>query len=159
MSIISTFPEKKGLNADDINDIAAGEINNGFVQSSTSYSTEEQVVGKWIDGKPLYQKTIFISSINMGSWTRSTIDTTNLLDNEHITVYNMFGGYYADFGGPYQQFHLWGDPGFVKENERYGYSAHYRQAQKQIAIDGTWGNMAYTINNLSFTFQYTRTTD
>ena len=60
MSIISTFPEKKGLNTDDINDIAAGEISNGFVQSQTCYSTEEQVVGKWIDGKPLYQRTVYI---------------------------------------------------------------------------------------------------
>ena len=57
MSIISTFPEKKGLNLDDINDIASGEISNGFVQSQFNYSTEEQVVGKWVNGKPLYQKT------------------------------------------------------------------------------------------------------
>ena len=26
--------------------------------SSISYSTEEQVIGTWIDGKPLYQKTV-----------------------------------------------------------------------------------------------------
>ena len=57
MAIVSTFPEKRGLNTDDINDIASGEISNGFVQSSSCYSTEEQVIGKWIDGKPLYQKT------------------------------------------------------------------------------------------------------
>lgn len=57
MAIISNFPEKRGLNTDDINDIANGEISNGFVQSSCCYSTTEQVIGKWIDGKPLYQKT------------------------------------------------------------------------------------------------------
>ena len=57
MAIISSFPEKRGLNTDDINDIANGEISNGFVQSQFNYSTEEQVIGKWIDGKPLYQKT------------------------------------------------------------------------------------------------------
>ena len=27
------------------------------------YSTKEKVVGKWIDGKPLYRKTIFVSSL------------------------------------------------------------------------------------------------
>ena len=58
MAIVSTFPEKRGLNTDDINDIASGEINNGFVQSQFNYSTEEQVIGKWVDGKPLYQKTL-----------------------------------------------------------------------------------------------------
>lgn len=32
---------------------------------STHYSTDEQVVGTWIDGKPLYQKTIHTSGISM----------------------------------------------------------------------------------------------
>lgn len=27
------------------------------------YSTKEKIVGKWIDGKPLYRKTIFVSSL------------------------------------------------------------------------------------------------
>lgn len=29
-----------------------------FFGSSESYSTEEQVIGTWIDGKPIYRKTI-----------------------------------------------------------------------------------------------------
>ena len=32
-------------------------VNNKFNEIST-YSTEEKVIGKWIDGKPLYRKTI-----------------------------------------------------------------------------------------------------
>jgi len=32
------------------------------IGSDTDYSTEEKIVGTWIDGKPLYQKTILISS-------------------------------------------------------------------------------------------------
>ena len=32
-------------------------VNNKFKEIST-YSTEEKVIGKWIDGKPLYRKTI-----------------------------------------------------------------------------------------------------
>ena len=32
-------------------------------KTSTNYSTEEKVVGTWIDGKPLYQKTILFDSI------------------------------------------------------------------------------------------------
>lgn len=27
------------------------------------YSTKEKIVGKWIDGKPIYRKTIFVSSL------------------------------------------------------------------------------------------------
>lgn len=36
----------------------------GGVSSGVSYSTEEQVVGTWIDGKPLYQKTVIGSFTN-----------------------------------------------------------------------------------------------
>lgn len=37
---------------------AINEVNNKF-----NYSTEEQVIGKWIDGKPLYRKTITFTTI------------------------------------------------------------------------------------------------
>ena len=46
------------------------------------YSEKEQIVGTWIDGKPLYQKTFdFGSNINIdtSSWTViSSIDTSNI---------------------------------------------------------------------------------
>ena len=35
-------------------------------KTATNYSTEEKVVGTWIDGKPLYQKTI-VFSLSSGS--------------------------------------------------------------------------------------------
>jgi len=73
MAIVSNFPEKRGLNADDINDIAGGEISNGFVQSQFNYSTDEQVIGKWVDGKPLYQKTI-----NFGALPNNTTKVVSL---------------------------------------------------------------------------------
>ena len=70
MAIVSSFPEKRGLNTDDINDIASGEISNGFVQSSNCYSTTETVIGKWVDGKPVYQKVFPI--MGYGSKTVTT---------------------------------------------------------------------------------------
>lgn len=48
-----------GLNSDDLDEIIdTSEISNGYVQSQFNYSTEEQVIGKWVDGKPLYQKVL-----------------------------------------------------------------------------------------------------
>ena len=94
MAILSSFPEKRGLNTDDINDIASGEISNGFVQSQTCYSTEEQVIGKWIDGKPLYQRIIDCGAIPSGpqnGYIMYTFPTTT----EHI--HYMFG--YTDVNG------------------------------------------------------------
>ena len=50
-------------------------------QKPTHYSTDEQVVGTWIDGKPIYQRTFSISSITIpakGSsiYTDITTDTS-----------------------------------------------------------------------------------
>ena len=41
-------------------------------QFSNNYSTEEKVIGKWIDGKPLYQKTI-----NLGNLPNKATKTVN----------------------------------------------------------------------------------
>lgn len=39
----------------------------GTITALDNYSTKEQVVGTWIDGKPLYQKTITVTSITPSS--------------------------------------------------------------------------------------------
>mgnify|MGYP003310990469 CR=1 FL=1 len=36
------------------------------VTSYTTYSTDETLIGKWVDGKPLYQKTIIVESTESG---------------------------------------------------------------------------------------------
>ena len=49
-----------GLNTDSLDDIisSGSATTNPMVTNGLTYSTTEQVVGKWVDGKPLYQKTI-----------------------------------------------------------------------------------------------------
>jgi small ligand-binding sensory domain FIST len=39
--------------------------------ASNEYSTEEKVVGTWLDGKPIYQKTFQLDNIQVGvnTWT------------------------------------------------------------------------------------------
>ena len=65
-----------------------------FVSSSSrenNYSTEEQRIGTWIDGKPLYQKTfLFDSRINVSSenWTQSSI---SILDNNIKSIIDVNG--------------------------------------------------------------------
>lgn len=54
-----TEVESAGLNQDSMDDVLSASASGVQVASDgMSYSTEEQVVGRWIDGKPLYQKTI-----------------------------------------------------------------------------------------------------
>ena len=69
-----------------------------FVMTSDIYSEEEQVVGRWTDGKPLYQKTITISSVSYdSSWHEvahniSDIDTIGsvegvVIDSNGVAFY------------------------------------------------------------------------
>ena len=56
-----TVIEGVGLNSDSLDDITSGSVNNIFVQPSMVYTTGETIVGKWIDGKPIYQKVVIVN--------------------------------------------------------------------------------------------------
>ena len=51
------------------------------IKSKTNYSTSEQVVGTWINGKPLYEKTI---SKSLGTWTGSYVGQAVSLSTDVI---------------------------------------------------------------------------
>ena len=51
------------------------------------YSTEEKVVGKWIDGKPIYEKVIpFTATLNQSTW----VETPELI-NDKEQILQTFG--------------------------------------------------------------------
>lgn len=64
------------------------------VKEALSYSTEEQVIGKWIDGKPLYRKvishTITGSSQEKEPHNISNIDRVISIKNSLINQYGYF---------------------------------------------------------------------
>jgi microcystin-dependent protein len=57
---------------------------NIFMDAGSNYSTEEQVVGTWIDGKPIYQKTFtgssYVSSNNDISFDISALSIDSVVD-------------------------------------------------------------------------------
>lgn len=67
-----------------------GQAINDLALSKTSdnYSTEERVVGTWIDGKPLYQKTIIYEDVN-GIGNGTVIGTLPITSEKDIV--NMSG--------------------------------------------------------------------
>lgn len=68
-----------------------------IVIDSTVYSTEEKVVGKWVDNKPLYRKTFIVPfSVASGVVTISRI-THNISSIQNIFVGNE--SYYLDASG------------------------------------------------------------
>ena len=57
------------------------------------YSTEEQIVGTWIDGKPIYKKTINFTTTAVGKHTI----THNISDLENVIKVEGFSKYSTTF--------------------------------------------------------------
>lgn len=54
----------KGLILNKKSDSIADTYSCDYINKQNSYSTEEQVIGTWIDGKPLYRRTYIINAAN-----------------------------------------------------------------------------------------------
>lgn len=108
--------------------------------SGHNYSTNEQVVGTWVDDKPLYEKT-FVQQL---SGTAGTIDISALNVSEAFIV----GGFF-DIGVTNLGLNEW-----VTQNDNT--FAHVNKGLTPQVIDMrcTWANAKATI-----TLRYTKTTD
>ena len=51
-----------------------------------SYSTEEHIVGKWIDGKAVYEKTVYMGSVNNSGGVTLQHDITSLNIDKIISI-------------------------------------------------------------------------
>lgn len=54
---------------------------NIFMDAGHNYSTDEQVVGTWVDGKPIYQKTILFNPVmyvSSTAWSATNEDVSNV---------------------------------------------------------------------------------
>lgn len=138
-----------GLNADSLADITSGNISNGFVTNGMVYSTSEQVVGKWIDGKPLYQKT-FVYSGSLPTNAETTIITLTGIDN----VVQIFGDIIynnaAKFTLPYVSYV--GDVMII-------YSRSTGLSTNTFDIVYAAKGVAKPVTQVNYTLQYTKTTD
>jgi len=72
----------------------------GGGSSDIEYSTEEKKIGKWINGKNLYQKTwVFDNalSVNSNTWTDTPILNADITNIANAQGYNYNGGKYGYF--------------------------------------------------------------
>jgi len=73
-------------------DATAQKWKNGAVSGGHTYSTTEQVVGTWIDGSPVYEKTQYISALpsSTGDWVNYPHGISNFdrLISVSATAYN-----------------------------------------------------------------------
>ena len=108
--------------------------NTNYIQRNV-YSLEEQVVGSWIDGKPLYQKTIKLDSqlsLPTNEWVDTKIDGADIGNIIDCKIYNG-----PTFSG-------------------HALATAYNTANNVIKILSTRQS---TNNITAFTIQYTKTSD
>ena len=110
-----------------------------YVDSSNSYSTNEvKTGGKWIDGKPIYRKTLVFTNITLTSTPTQigTIDIpiTNIIKTEEFVLKNDL----ASAGSSYESVYIEA-------------SGKIFARQDLSSITNGW--------NIYFTIEYTKTTD
>ena len=123
---------------------------------SDDYSTNEAIVGHWIDGKPLYQKTITGTTSSV-SGDYHSVDVSDL-DIEYLVKYAGFVRGYDATVGRYFDYYIGTNGASVDNNVKEESYCWYRVTQKQIVIA-----VRSSQNQLSrpfyLTIQYTKTTD
>lgn len=64
-----------------------------YTGGSVNYSTEEHVVGKWIDGRTLYERTVSYSNVSNGESTFNldVLNVDNLFIHDGV-AFGMYGG-------------------------------------------------------------------
>lgn len=68
---------------------------NIFMDAGSNYSTEEQVVGTWIDGKPIYQKVISTTDLPNNSTKTIAIDSSFVVQQIFAYANNSDGAVFV----------------------------------------------------------------
>lgn len=143
-----------------VNAQGVAEITIPTPSAAHHYSTNEQIVGTWIDGKPLYEKVLQFTNmtvINIESDSNTNIDLSSL--NINVMV---------DFYGWYKR--QWGTSSGQNRIAKFGY---YEKSGSNMAIHSNlrWNNdskrleycnvvpSGQTVPEATIIIQYTKTTD
>lgn len=152
-----TEVESVGLNQDSMDDVLNASIpGNQVASNGLVYSTEEQVVGKWVDGKPLYQKTYQLT-FPSGAVISNDYDLTNILSMNIDVITEMKGTavrpgstvYTMPLGCGYGKYGSGGGVLWVGRRKTSNVDTLYAGS----------GDSAWLPATLYLTIQYTKTTD
>ena len=128
--------------------LSAENLNNNFeyLENLNNYSTDEIVVGKWIDGKPIYRKVVTGNSI-------SSDINTNITDFEDIVKMSVYVRQNDSVS--------WRTiPWLFVQNNQIGYNSwaggyYFENGILKFQI----GDNLKNINKFIAIFEYTKTTD
>ena len=116
-----------------------------FLNPSMDYSTSEKVVGKWFDGKPLYQKTVSCGALPNASYTTTAHGIANIDSIVGIIGMAVRTSDHISLTLPYAS--------VVSAQDSVAINA----SRSNIRIDA--GNDKHSFDNSYVTIQYTKTTD
>ena len=123
-------------------DTAGSGIWNGQGGIAHHYSTDEHVIGTWIDGKPLYERTFALTSgITIGGYTNIALDTT-------INKIKNLDGYIERSNGAVDKIN-----GYTQSDDTARMAIRAGKIEVYISSDFT------SVSELWVTIQYTKTTD
>lgn len=114
-----------------------------LITPGNNFSTEEQIIGSWIDGKPIYQVTFQFTSPSIGETKEITIK--NLKIDEVISLNGLLNEVYDS----YLPVNF-----YISANDYM--NAWVDQKTKIVFNVGHWG---YENRPTAITIQYTKTTD
>ena len=118
---------------------------NIYVDAKFNYSTDEAVVGQWLDGKPLYQVTV---TGNLGT------ETVELdMSDKHIDSCVIPYGIFHIVSGSIE---AWEPFVGMSKTDTEGYSVWYRQDIEKLEVRNLRSGFSGTYY---IVFQYTKTTD
>lgn len=139
-----TVPENKIL--DTYSTSATDTYSCNYVNGLETYSTDEVRIGTWIDGKPIYRRTITTTVPNINNQWAAVVSNITGIDN--ITKLNgiIVGGDGRKISIPYY------------ESTSYFYSLSFQPNANQIQIYGN-GAAAFSGKTLYIIVEYTKTTD
>jgi len=60
------------------------------IGTDTDYSADEKIIGSWIDGKPIYQKTLQVVRATVGTEVLIDADLANVVDLKGIAYWNSY---------------------------------------------------------------------
>ena len=158
VSIGGTVLAESALNANQINynNTTVADALDGMYRINsfqTNYSTDEKVVGTWIDGKPVYQKTVSISE-NISSYSGIRYIQKVVQNNvDHIID---SGGYFYLDGNPIEF-----GASEIDWNRTPSFHSHARVMSNNLEVYILYNSNNYSDNPITGTIwvQYTKTTD
>lgn len=117
--------------------------------SGHDYSTSEQVIGTWIDGKPLYEKVLEDS--RQGGFPSGDYEIYSNASSFHLIPDGLFGMFYNSAGSQYLV--PWASCGGSSTNS----TSLYKNSSGKIIL--AVRNDSYETYALELVIRYTKTTD